>query len=58
VIQRVDGPFRSAVVTRQATFTGVFTFDSLLTRIRAGTTYINVHTRKFPGGEIRGQVSK
>ena len=57
VIGRVDGPFRSGFVTRQSTFTGIFTFDSLLTRIRAGTTYINVHTRKFPGGEIRGQVA-
>lgn len=28
----------------------------LISAIRAGTTYINVHTDKHPGGEIRGQV--
>lgn len=38
-------------------FVGVFTFDSLMTRIRAGTAYANVHTRKNPGGEIRGQLT-
>ena len=28
----------------------------LITSIRSGHTYINVHTTTFPGGEIRGQV--
>jgi hypothetical protein len=28
----------------------------LLNAIRAGATYINVHTTNFPSGEIRGQV--
>ncbi|HEU4995583.1 MAG TPA: CHRD domain-containing protein [Gemmatimonadaceae bacterium] len=37
-------------------FSGLFTFDSLMTRIKAGTAYANVHTRKNPGGEIRGQL--
>ncbi|HUG53205.1 MAG TPA: CHRD domain-containing protein [Vicinamibacteria bacterium] len=32
------------------------TFDQLLNEMRAGTAYVNVHTRRFPGGEIRGQV--
>lgn len=43
-------------ITRATAFTAPFTFDSLLTRIKAGTAYINVHTRRNPGGEIRGQI--
>lgn len=50
------GRLSSGFVTRTSTFSGVFTFDSLLTRIRAGTTYLNVHTRRNQPGEIRGQV--
>jgi hypothetical protein len=30
-------------------------FDQLLTEIRNGNTYCNIHTTRFPGGEIRGQ---
>jgi Cu/Zn superoxide dismutase len=32
-------------------------FDELVAAMRAGATYANVHTRAFPGGEIRGQIS-
>jgi len=31
-------------------------FDELLRAMRSGTTYANVHSTKFPGGEIRGQI--
>jgi hypothetical protein len=31
-------------------------FDELVRAIRAGVTYANVHSTKFPGGEIRGQI--
>jgi hypothetical protein len=30
---------------------------SVLAAIRAGVAYGNMHTAKFPGGEIRGQLS-
>ena len=33
-------------------------FDELLTAIRSGVTYVNVHSAAFPGGEIRGQIGK
>ena len=28
----------------------------LLTAMRAGDTYVNVHTTQFSGGEVRGQI--
>ncbi|MFN7458542.1 MAG: CHRD domain-containing protein [Gemmatimonas sp.] len=32
------------------------TTHSEITRMRAGSTYLNIHTRRNPGGELRGQV--
>jgi hypothetical protein len=32
--------------------------DSLRTLLANGNAYVNVHTAKYPGGEIRGQVVK
>lgn len=55
----ITGLLSSGMIRRSgSTFSGAFTYDSLLTRIRAGTTYLNVHTRRNGPGEIRGQVSK
>ena len=31
-------------------------FAEVLRALRAGKTYVNVHTSKFPGGEIRSQI--
>lgn len=33
-------------------------FGELLQAIRAGVTYVNVHTDGFPDGEIRGQLDR
>jgi hypothetical protein len=33
-------------------------FDELVGAIRAGVAYANVHTTKWPGGEIRGQLQQ
>jgi hypothetical protein len=32
-------------------------FEELVRAIRAGVTYANVHSTKFPGGETRGQIN-
>lgn len=31
-------------------------FNEFLAALRAGKTYVNVHSSKFPGGEIRSQI--
>ena len=31
-------------------------FAELIQAIRAGKTYVNVHSTKFPGGEVRSQI--
>jgi CHRD domain-containing protein len=31
-------------------------YDQLISEMRAGTAYGNVHTTLYPGGEIRGQI--
>ena len=36
--------------------TGI-TPDAFLAALMAGTTYSNIHTAQFPGGEIRGQLT-
>ena len=44
-----QGSFDSSGVT------GI-SYAQLLSEIRAGTAYVNVHSQTFPGGEIRGQL--
>ncbi|MBC7841841.1 MAG: CHRD domain-containing protein [Gemmatimonadaceae bacterium] len=54
----VNGIIRVGRLTKAGTsFVAPFTWDSLVTRINAGTAYANVHTRKNGGGEIRGQIT-
>jgi hypothetical protein len=36
---------------------GGISFDSLVSAIRAGNAYVNVHTGANPNGEIRGQLT-
>ena len=37
---------------------GAGEFDELVDAIRAGATYTNVHTEKYPLGEIRAQIER
>jgi hypothetical protein len=56
------GPQTGAVdgLLVQGTFTSSdvvgISFEDLLSEMRAGTAYVNVHTVAFPGGEIRAQL--
>jgi len=36
--------------------TGGLSLDDVLSAMRSGNAYCNVHTTSFPGGEIRGQI--
>ncbi len=46
----------SAVIGPAAQGIEANAFDEFLAAIRAGVAYVNVHSSKWPGGEIRGQV--
>jgi len=53
----VTGTLRAADVigpTGQGIAAGEF--EELVTALRADTTYVNVHSSKYPGGEIRAQL--
>ncbi|HKU16934.1 MAG TPA: CHRD domain-containing protein [Steroidobacteraceae bacterium] len=49
----IVGPAAQGIAASQG---GVNEFDELVDAILSGATYANVHSAKFPGGEIRGQV--
>ena len=60
---RVTGTLTAADVQNQpangivgATATTPGEFEEVVALIRAGRTYVNVHTVKFPPGEIRSQI--
>ena len=54
----ISGTIVAANVTAGAAAQGIAAGElaELLAAIRAGKTYANVHSTKFPGGEIRDQI--
>jgi hypothetical protein len=52
----VEGTIDANDIDARAAAQGVENFDDFLTAIRNGVTYGNVHTQRWPGGEIRGQI--
>jgi Cu/Zn superoxide dismutase len=52
----ISGSFTSADIKPQTNPT-LKTLDDLLAQMRAGNTYVNIHTAAHPPGEIRGQIA-
>jgi len=54
----ISGTISAADVGAGAAAQGIVAgdFDELIRAIREDVTYANVHSTKFPGGEIRGQI--
>jgi len=55
----ISGTITAVDVTNLANERGISAgeFDELLAAIRAGKTYVNVHSTRWPGGEIRSQIN-
>jgi len=53
----ISGSFTSADVKPQ-TNPSIKNLDDLLAQMRAGNTYVNIHTAAHPPGEIRGQIAQ
>jgi hypothetical protein len=55
---RSDGVLAEGVITGSDVIGSLAAggLPALLSAIRAGNTYVNVHTSQFPPGEIRGQI--
>jgi len=55
----ISGTITAVDVTNLANERGISAgeFDELLAAIRAGATYVNVHSTRWPGGEIRSQIN-
>lgn len=54
----ITGTIMAADVTAGAAERGIAAgeMEELLNAIRAGATYVNVHSSRWPGGEIRSQI--
>ena len=54
----ISGTITAADVTNLANDRGISAgeLDELLQAMRAGVTYVNVHSTRWPGGEIRSQI--
>lgn len=54
----ISGTITAADVTNLAAERGIAAgeLDEVIAAIRAGATYVNVHSTRWPGGEIRSQL--
>ncbi len=58
VVVNFNPPATGAGFTGTATVGSAVAPDSVLALMRAGRGYVNIHTKKNPGGEIRGNLIK
>jgi hypothetical protein len=54
----VEGDIRATDVLATSQGIAAGEIAELIRAMRHGATYVNVHTTRFPGGEIRGQIGK
>lgn len=54
-VASVNGVLRSGTFDNSHV-TGGLTFNDIVNAMTSGNAYCNVHTTRFPGGEIRGQI--
>jgi len=54
----ISGTIVAADVTNLANERGISAgqLDELIRAVRAGTTYVNIHSTRWPGGEVRSQI--
>jgi hypothetical protein len=55
---RFSGVYAEGTIT-EANLVGLLagaSLQDLIDEMRAGNTYVNVHTDQYPGGEVRGQI--
>lgn len=54
----ISGTIVAADVTNLANERGISAgeLDELISAVRAGVTYVNIHSTRWPGGEIRSQI--
>ena len=53
----VTGTFTQASITGKDANNVTITLDTVLSTMRSGGAYINVHTSRNTGGELRGQIA-
>jgi hypothetical protein len=52
-----NGSVASGTITRETALAEGVTFDELRELVQSGGAYTNIHTRDYPGGELRAQTT-
>ncbi len=52
-----SGTVTSGTITRETALNEGVSFDELRDLVRNGAAYVNIHTKAYPNGELRGQTT-